>query len=107
MTANQTRNPSRTMTVGEIVDRMVQLDPSRSLPVVFDAVDEPVGNYGVRDVVLAHMQRDDTFADDPAGRDVYYPVDEYNKPDDRYDAVTPVIVLSMQAPRDNTGQPPL
>ncbi len=107
MTGNQPRNPSRTLTVGEIVDRMVQLDPSRSLPVVFDADDEPVGHYGVRDVALAHMQRDGTFAAEPAGLDVYHPVDEYRKPDDRYDAVTPVIVLSMQAPRDSTGQPPL
>lgn len=85
---------SRTLTVGEIVDRLNQLD--RSLPVVFEAEDEPLGSYyGVRDVGVVPMQRDSTFAAEPGGCDVY--VDPH--PDfrsDKYDEPGPVAFLSIR-----------
>ena len=60
---------SRTLTAGEVIDRLARVDPS--LPVVFDAEDGPLGSYGVRDVSVVRMQRESTYADGAHGRDVY------------------------------------
>lgn len=84
---------SRTLTVGEIVDRLNQLD--RSLPVVFEAEDEPLGNYGVRDASVVPMQRDSTFAAEPGGCDVYVDPHPGFRPS-KYDDPGPVAFLSIR-----------
>ena len=90
---------SRTLTVGEIVDRLARLD--RCLPVVLDAEDEPLGCYGVRDVSVEVMQREATYAAEPCGRDVYHGHTElFESPSsERYDEPGPVAFLSLEAPR--------
>ncbi len=89
---------NRTLTVGEVIDRLSLLD--RSLPVVFEAVDEPSGNYGVRDVSVEPMQRESTFAAEPYGCDVYLsPELGLSAVGDRYDEPRPVAFLSMSRGR--------
>ncbi|MGI6797646.1 hypothetical protein [Gordonia sihwensis] len=63
---------SRTLTVGDLVAQLSSLDPA--MPVVFEGIDEPAGDYGVRSVaVVDDLVRDDTFAADPYGVDVFKP----------------------------------
>lgn len=61
---------SRTLTVGQLVDRLTRLNPG--LPVVFEATDEPLGDYGVRSIEVCEMQRERTYAADPCGCDVFH-----------------------------------
>ncbi|SLJ75914.1 hypothetical protein [Mycobacteroides abscessus] len=85
---------NRTLTVGEVIDRLSRLD--RSLPVVFQAEDDPSGNYGVRDISVEPMQRESTFAAEPYGCDVYLPPEvSLRAVGDRYDEPAPVAFLSM------------
>ncbi len=62
--------PSRTLTVGQLLNELSLLDPS--LPVVFEARDEPLGDYGVRSLEVCEMQRETIFADGPFGCDVFH-----------------------------------
>lgn len=113
MTADEPANPpadagprlraSRTLSVGEVMDRLSRLD--RSLPVVFEAVDEPSGSYGVRDVSVEPMQRQSTFAAEPYGCDVYLPAECGPIPaGDYYDEPGPVAFLSMYREQIPTRQ---
>ncbi|BCI84471.1 hypothetical protein MTY66_60960 (plasmid) [Mycolicibacterium sp. TY66] len=113
MTANEPANRpadddpksrvNRTLTVGEVMDRLSRLD--RSLPVVFEAVDEPSGNYGVRDVSVVPMQRQSTFAAQPYGCDVYSSPEGGLVPaGDYYDEPGPVAFLSMYREQIPTRQ---
>ncbi len=85
---------SRTLNVGEVIDRLSRLD--RSLPVVFEAEDEPLGSYGVRDISVVPAQRESTHAAEPYGSDVYHDAEDGCRPaNDRYDEPGPVAFLSM------------
>ncbi len=55
---SQRDKSSKTLTVGQLIDRLSRLDPN--LPVVFAAQDEPLGDYGVRSVAVRDMQRERT-----------------------------------------------
>lgn len=85
---------SQVLTVGDLLDRLVGVD--RSLPVVIQAVDEPVGHYGVRDIDVVPMQRESTYADDPNGWDVFHP--DFRQPSENYDHPGPVAFLTIEAP---------
>ena len=87
---------SRTLTVGEVMDRLANVD--RSLPVVFAAEDEPLGFYGVRDIEVVSMQRQSLYADEPIGRDVFHDVSDFVRTGKLYDEPGDVALLSMQAP---------
>lgn len=114
MTVDEPANPpavedgrsrvNRTLTVGEVIDRLSRLD--HSLPVVFDAEDEPLGNYGVRDVSVVPMQRESTHAAEPFGSDVYHDVSDGSRQvSDYYDEPGPVALLSMNRVRTPTRPP--
>ncbi|MFN6548410.1 hypothetical protein [Mycolicibacterium nivoides] len=85
---------SQVLTIGDLLDRLVGVD--RSLPVVIQAVDEPVGNYGVRDIEVVPMQRESTYAADPNGWDVYH--SDFRQPSEYYDEPGPVAFLTIEAP---------
>lgn len=104
MTADKHANPpadtkprpreNRTLTVGEVIERLSRLE--HSLPVVFEADDEPLGSYGVRDVSVVPMQRDSTHAAEPYGCDVYRDAELGCRPrGDYYDEPGPVAFLSI------------
>lgn len=103
MTADEPANPlagaesrsraSRTLTVGEVVERLSRLD--HSLPVVFEAEDEPLGSYGVRDISVVPMQRTSIHAAEPYGCDVYFDPAPARKPGEYYDEPGPVALLSI------------
>lgn len=82
------------LTVGDVVDRLAGVD--RSLPVVIQAVDDPVGHYGVRDIAVVPMQRESTYAADPNGWDVYH--SDFRQSSDYYDEPGPVAFLMIEAP---------
>lgn len=61
---------SRTLTVGQLIDKLSRLDPS--MPVVFMQQDEPLGDMGVRSVEVCEMGRESTFAEGGWGFDVWH-----------------------------------
>lgn len=85
---------NRVLTVGDVLDRLAGVD--RSLPVVIQAVDDPVGNYGVRDIDVVPMQRESTYAADPSGWDVYH--SDFRQSGDCHDDPGPVAFLMIEAP---------
>lgn len=100
-------NSSRTLTVGQLIAKLSRLDPS--LPVVFEARDEPLGDYGVRSLEVREMQRENIYAADPFGCDVFHshisggyggrPKEWWSdRPSgrDRYDLPQPVVLLRYE-----------
>lgn len=95
---------SRTLTAGQLMEQLSRLDPD--LPVVFEARDEPLGNYGVRAVEVDEQQRESLFADGPYGCDVFHekigggynghPAEWWTG--DRYDQPGPVVFLRYELP---------
>lgn len=94
---------SKTLTAGQLIDRLSRVDPN--LPVVFEARDEPLGDYGVRSVEVVDMQRERTYADGMCGTDVFHgPESRYPEPKwhtskvFEYDPPGPVVLLGMERP---------
>lgn len=84
---------SRTLTVGDLIAQLGALDPA--LPVVFEGIDEPAGDYGVRAIeVVDDLVRHDTLAADPHGVDVFLPAPRRGRAEgDQRAAARPVVVL--------------
>lgn len=61
---------NRTLTAGQLIEQLSRLNPN--LPVVFEARDEPLGDYGVRSLEVCEMQRENIYAGEPFGCDVYH-----------------------------------
>ncbi|MCK0441299.1 hypothetical protein MUG78_18025 [Gordonia alkaliphila] len=88
---------SRTLTVGDLVAELGALDPA--MPVVFEGIDEPVGDYGVRSVsVVEGLARVDTFAGDPQGVDVFKSAQHVSSGErPRADVFPAVVVLCSES----------
>lgn len=94
---------SRTLTVRQLIEQLSRLDPN--LPVVFEARDEPLGDYGVRSFEVCEMQRENIFASGLSGCDVYHshvsggydgrPKEWWGGPD-RYDEPREVVLLRYE-----------
>lgn len=91
---------SRTLTVGEVMDRLANVD--RSLPVVFDSEDQPLGCYGVRSMEIVSMQRETVHEED---RDVYHDTGDFGYMQKFYDEPEDVALLSMHAEPSGKGAP--
>lgn len=94
---------SRTLTVGQLIDKLSRLNPN--LPVVMSQHDEPSGDYGVRSIEVSEMQRENIYAPNPFGRDVFHSHISGGYQDrpkewwtgDRYDQPSQVVFLSDES----------
>jgi hypothetical protein len=68
---------SKTITAGELIRQLQKVDPST--PVVMTQNDEPCGDYGVRSVEFTDMKRQDTYAAEPFGMDVWHEAEWLNE----------------------------